>query len=43
MNNKINKNKEIKQDISMDIGMAFVCQMPTSQITIRLCNMQKQS
>ena len=41
--NKINKNKEIKEDVSMDVEMAFMCQMPTSKITIRLCKMQKQS
>jgi hypothetical protein len=39
MKNTINKNEEIKQDISMDIEMAFMCQMPSSQITIRLYNM----
>jgi hypothetical protein len=33
MKNKINKNKEIKQDINMDIEMAFMCQIPTSQTT----------
>jgi len=36
MKNKINKNKEKERDISMDIGMAIMCQMSTLQITIRL-------
>ena len=42
MKNKINKNKEIKKYINMDIEMASVCQILISQITRKLCNMQKQ-